>query len=74
LAEVENTEEKRLTCMKFCGPCPSRPGVPGEILFCGLGKSSKEVVEKGCNCATGCAVYTRQGLTGGYFCKKGEAG
>jgi hypothetical protein len=72
LAKVDNTQENLEICVKFCGPCPSKPQVFGEALFCARGKSSKEVEEKGCNCP-GCGVFAKYDLSDGYFCKSGAA-
>jgi Protein of unknown function (DUF2769) len=72
VAKVEDTQENIEICVKYCGVCPSKPQVFGEVLYCSRGKSVKEVVEKGCNCP-GCGVYAKYGLAGSYFCKNGAA-
>ncbi len=72
MAKVDDTQENLEICVKFCGPCPSKPQVFGEALFCARGKSSKEVEQKGCNCAS-CGVYAKYELSGMYFCKNGAA-
>jgi class 3 adenylate cyclase len=60
-----------LTCVDFCGSCPSKPGVSGEALFCSMGKSSANIEMKGCNCFE-CPLFEQCSPDSiGYLCKYG---
>lgn len=70
MSTVDNNQENAATCMKFCGPCLSYPGVEGEALFCARGKSSAPVKKNGCNCGY-CDVKKKYFCSGTYFCIHG---
>jgi hypothetical protein len=44
-----------------------------EGLYCARGKTSCQLVAKGCHCST-CPVYQENAFTSGYFCTRGAAG
>lgn len=69
---VPDTPENRAGCI--CPRCPSYPqDCPGELLYCGVGKSRCEINAQGCICP-GCIVYLKYKLDGLYFCNKTAAG
>jgi hypothetical protein len=70
MPKVEDTQENVNICMKFCGSCPTYPGVKGEVLFCARGKSSTPKATTGCNCGL-CDVQNKYGCTGSYYCTEG---
>jgi len=70
MPKVENTKENENICMRFCGTCPTYPGLEGEALFCARGKSKKPPEKKGCNCPQ-CDVQKKYGCKGTYYCIKG---
>jgi len=70
MSKVEDNQENVDTCLKFCGPCISNPGIEGEVLFCARGKSSAPVTKSGCNCGY-CDVKKKYFCSGTYFCAKG---
>ncbi len=70
MSNVEDTQENAATCIKFCGPCLTYPGVEGEALFCARGKSSAPVTKNGCNCGV-CDVKRKYLCQGTYFCIAG---
>jgi hypothetical protein len=39
VSKVEDNYENETICIKFCGACPTYPGVKGELLFCARGRS-----------------------------------
>jgi len=70
---VEDTEENRAICRKYCTICPNYKHhqlgkcQPTE-LFCARGKSSQpNMKEINCFC-TGCEIYLKHHLRMGYFC------
>ena len=70
---VENTEENRQTCRKYCTICQNyrrhslEKHQPTE-LFCGCGTSSApSMKEIGCFCPA-CPLFTKYHLRGGYYC------
>ena len=72
---VEDTEENRQICRKYCRICPNykkhslEKYQPNE-LFCACGTSSLEGMrEIGCFCP-GCELFTKYHQRGGYFCVK----
>ena len=71
MSKVENNQENFETCLKFCKPCLSYPGVEGEGLFCARGKSSAPKSKNGCNCGV-CDVKRKYLCSGTYFCISGE--
>jgi hypothetical protein len=73
MPKVEDTQENVNICMKFCGSCPTYPGVKGEVLFCARGKSNIPKVKQGCNCGL-CDVQNKYGCTGSYYCTEGACG
>jgi hypothetical protein len=72
---VEDTEENRQICRKYCHVCPnyrkqSLERYPPEELFCACGKSSApSVKELNCFCPA-CELFTKHHLSFGYFCAK----
>ena len=70
MSKVEDNQENVNTCLKFCGPCLSNPGIDGEALFCSRGKSSTPVTKNGCNCGY-CDVKRKYSCSGTYFCLEG---
>ena len=73
--DVEDTDENRQVCMKYCGSCPTYKGntlgqLQPDILFCSRGTSpvpSKK--EVGCYCPA-CELFTRNSLVIGHFCAR----
>jgi hypothetical protein len=70
---VENTEENRKICRKYCSICQNykhhslEKYQPTE-LFCGCGTSSAPLMrEIGCFCPA-CELFAKHYLRGGYFC------
>jgi hypothetical protein len=68
---VDDNQENLETCMKFCGTCPTYPGIDGEALFCARGKSSAPQTKSGCKCGS-CDVRKKYFCQGTYFCINGE--
>ncbi|MGP8137909.1 DUF2769 domain-containing protein [Methanoregula sp.] len=70
---VENTEENRQTCRKYCTICQNYrrhtlEKYPPTELFCGCGTSSApSMKEIGCFCPA-CPLFTKHHLRGGYYC------
>jgi hypothetical protein len=72
---VEDTEENRQICRKYCGACPtyqhnalnkSQP----DTLFCARGISQvPSPKELNCYCPA-CELYTKHSLVIGHFCIK----
>jgi len=69
--KVDDDEKNEAVCQDYCGGCPSYPGTD-EWLFCSRGKSSNEIVRKGCLCPA-CGVYAEYYLSRDYFCSEGAA-
>ena len=73
--DVEDTDENRQVCMKYCGSCPTYKRnnlgqLQPDILFCSRGTSpvpSKQ--EVGCYCPA-CELFTRNSLVIGHFCAR----
>lgn len=70
---VEDTEENRQICRKYCPNCQNyrrhslEKHEPKE-LFCACGKSSApSMKEIGCFCPA-CELFNKGHLRGGYFC------
>ena len=70
---VEDTEENRAVCRKYCKNCQNfrkhslEKYQPTE-LFCACGQSSATGMKLiGCFCS-GCEIYTKYHLRGGFFC------
>ena len=70
---VEDTEENRAICRKYCKNCQNYRKYcldqyqPTE-LFCSSGQSSLPGMKLlGCYCS-GCEVYIKNHLRGGFFC------
>jgi hypothetical protein len=73
---VDDTEENLAICRKYCGACPTFrnnrlfASVPN-TLFCARGRSSVSSTIKQINCfCPACELFTKCGLTIGYFCAK----
>jgi len=67
---VDDNQENFNICMKFCGSCPTFPGVEGEALFCARGKSTAPKAKDGCICGS-CDVKKKYFCQGTYFCING---
>jgi hypothetical protein len=72
MPEVEDNIENKNICGRYCGGCPTYPGLKGELLFCSLGKSSSPKKKAGCNCSL-CDVWNKYELGEFYFCIIGAA-
>jgi hypothetical protein len=70
MSKVEDIQENVFICMKFCGSCPSYPGVEGEALYCSWGESSAPRAKQGCKCVD-CAVHKKYECNGSYYCIEG---
>ncbi|MEA1910058.1 MAG: adenylate/guanylate cyclase domain-containing protein [Spirochaetota bacterium] len=69
---IDMNLENLLTCMKYCGTCPSYPGNKMEALFCASGESTNKIEENGCNCVS-CPLYEQCSQNNTvYFCKYGS--
>jgi hypothetical protein len=72
---VEDSEENRQICRKYCGVCPSyKQNALGQsqpdVLFCARGVSSAASPKKlNCYCPA-CEIYTKNSLVIGHFCMK----
>lgn len=66
-AHIEDNYENEAVCLRFCGTCPSYPGVKGEILFCARGKSGAPKRKTGCNCGL-CDLWNKYELSDFYYC------
>ncbi|MFA7695820.1 MAG: DUF2769 domain-containing protein [Methanoregula sp.] len=70
---IEDTDENRQTCMKYCGSCPSyRKNNLGKYqpdsLFCGRGMSNNpEKREDRCFCLA-CELFASHHMALGHFC------
>ncbi len=71
MPRVDDTYENEMTCTRFCGTCPSYPGVKGETLFCSRGRSRAPKQKSGCNCGL-CDVWNKYELSGFYYCISGQ--
>jgi glutamate synthase domain-containing protein 2 len=70
--KIEDVESNRKKCA--CPYCPSYPhNCSGDVLFCAKGKSSCNIVVKGCICNT-CPIYYEYELNGLYYCNNDEIG
>ncbi|MFQ5816231.1 MAG: DUF2769 domain-containing protein [Candidatus Hydrothermarchaeaceae archaeon] len=67
--KVDDSQGNMITCMEFCGECPSYPQT-GEGLFCARGVSESEITKKGCRCNR-CGIFENYTLSGSYFCIEG---
>ncbi len=72
MGKVEDSFDNEMICTKYCGLCPTYPGVKGELLFCARGKSSAPEKKAGCNCGQ-CDVWNKYDLTDFYYCHQGPA-
>ena len=72
---VEDTEENRQICMKYCGACPTyRKNSLGQhqpdSLFCARGISNvPQVKEDRCFCPA-CEIFDKNNLVIGHFCDR----
>jgi hypothetical protein len=72
---VEDTEENRQICRKYCGVCPSfrhnsLEKFQPDALFCARGTSpAPSRKEINCYCPA-CELYTKHSLVIGHFCFK----
>lgn len=70
---VEDTEENRQICRKYCGVCPtfkqnSLEKFQPDTLFCARGMSSAPSQKKmNCYCPA-CELYAQHSLVIGHFC------
>jgi hypothetical protein len=73
--KVEDTEENREICRKFCGVCPtyqrnSLGQSDPDSLFCARGTSSNRSMKEGnCFCPA-CELFDRNSLVIGHFCAR----
>jgi len=70
MPKVEDNYENETICIRFCGVCPTYPGIKGDLLFCTRGKSRSPKQKSGCICGT-CDVWDKYDLTDFYFCIEG---
>ncbi len=70
MPKVEDNYENETICIKFCGVCPSDPGLKGELLYCARGESHAPKQKSGCNCGL-CDVWNKYDLEDFYYCIKG---
>lgn len=72
---VEDTEENRQICRKYCGACPTyKHNELGKhepaLLFCACGRSTApSQKELNCYCPA-CEIYAKHSLVIGHFCFK----
>jgi hypothetical protein len=72
---LEDTEENRQICRKYCGVCPtfrhnSLEKSNPDSLFCARGQSSApDKKEMNCYCPA-CELYTKHSLVIGHFCSR----
>ncbi|MDD1703461.1 MAG: DUF2769 domain-containing protein [Methanoregula sp.] len=72
---IEDTDENRQICMKYCGICPNyRKNNLGQhqpdCLFCARGGSNTEHIrEERCFCLA-CEVFAKNSLALGHFCER----
>ena len=72
---VEDTDENRQICRKFCGACPtykhnSLERFQPDALFCaGRTSSAPSAKEMNCYCPA-CELYSKHSLVIGHFCTK----
>jgi Protein of unknown function (DUF2769) len=72
---VEDTEENRQICRKYCGVCPTYrhnalERFQPDSLFCARGTSSDpQKKELGCYCPA-CELFTQHSLVIGHFCSR----
>jgi hypothetical protein len=75
VGSVEDTEENRQICRKYCGVCPtcrhnSLEKYEPDILFCARGISMAPS-KKDLNCfCPACELYAKHSLVIGHFCLK----
>jgi Protein of unknown function (DUF2769). len=72
---IEDTDENRQICMKYCGICPNyqkncldrhQP----ESLFCARGRSNAtQIREQRCFCLA-CEIFAKNSLALGHFCER----
>jgi len=72
MSKVDDTYENETICGRFCGVCPTYPGIKGELLFCARGKSHAPKQKAGSNCSL-CDVWNKYDLEDFYYCKQGAA-
>jgi ribosomal protein L44E len=73
--KVEDTDENRLICRKYCKVCPNykrhslEKYQPAE-LFCACGKSSAPTIKEVGSFCFACELFSKHHLNLGYFCVK----
>jgi hypothetical protein len=73
--KVEDTEENRQICRKYCGSCPSYKHnslgkFQPDALFCARGTSSApSIKEVNCYCPA-CELFDKNNLNIGRFCNR----
>ena len=72
MGKVEDSFDNEMICTKFCGVCPTYPGIKGELLFCARGKSSSPKTE-GRMQLRACDVWNKYDLVDFYYCHQGPA-
>ncbi len=72
MSKIDDNYENETICIKFCGVCPTYPGVKGELLFCARGKSGSPKQKSGCNCGM-CDIWNKYNLEDFYYCIEGAS-
>jgi hypothetical protein len=68
MPKVDDNFDNEHICGRFCGVCPTYPGLKGELLFCARGPSQAPRSKAGCNCSL-CDVWNKYELEDFYFCQ-----
>lgn len=68
MPRVDDNFDNEHICSRFCGVCPTYPGLKGELLFCARGRSVSPKSKAGCNCSL-CDVWNKYELENFYFCQ-----
>jgi len=75
MVTVEDTDENRQICMKYCGICPNyKKNCLGshqpDNLFCARGRSNAaQIREQRCFCLA-CEIFAKNSLALGHFCER----
>ena len=68
MPRVDDNFDNEHICSRFCGVCPTYPGLKGELLFCARGRSQAPKSKAGCNCSL-CDVWNKYELEDFYWCQ-----
>jgi hypothetical protein len=68
MTKVDDNFDNEHICSRFCGVCPTYPGIKGELLFCARGRSAAPKTKAGCNCSL-CDVWNKYELEDFYWCQ-----